>query len=106
MAQQYIHDDEEEAFAIFCMNNFDEPIHHESPENQQPNEPSTTKQVQYFYHRDILDEQTQKILFVMINSMQHMHLKHDITSCESENMDVFRLEKSFERFQNPKLNIH
>ena len=34
LAQQYIRDDEEEAYAIFCMNNFDEPIHHESPENQ------------------------------------------------------------------------
>lgn len=33
LAQQYIHDDEEESFAIFCMNNFDEPIHHESPDN-------------------------------------------------------------------------
>lgn len=55
LAQQYIHDDEEESFAIFCMNNFDEPIHHESPENQDM-DVSTTKQIQYFNHREIMLE--------------------------------------------------
>ena len=68
LAQQYIQDEEEEAFAIFCMNNFDEPIHHESPENQM-NDVTTTKQVQFFNHRDIMIEQSHKILFITISSM-------------------------------------
>lgn len=35
-----------------------------------------------------------------------MHLIHDIQRCSSEPMNVFRLEKTFDRYQNPKLHIH
>lgn len=35
-----------------------------------------------------------------------MHLIHDIQECMSEPMQIYRLEKSFERYQNPKLHIH
>lgn len=76
LAQQYIRDDEEEAFAIFCMNNFDEPLYHESPEDQLYDS-STTKLIYYFHHRDVMIDQSHKILFVMISAIQHMHLIYD-----------------------------
>ena len=42
----------------------------------------------------------------MISSQQHMHLIHDLQDCQSENMKIFKLEKSFDKFLNPKLFIH
>ena len=68
LAQQYIKDDEEVAFALFCMDNFDDPIHHESPDNVQIHNCSTTKCIQYFNHQNILINQHHKVLFIMISS--------------------------------------
>lgn len=35
-----------------------------------------------------------------------MHLVHDLQECASEQMKIYKLEKNFDRWQNPKLQIH
>lgn len=43
-------------------------------------------------------DQAHKILFVIMSQQQHMHLIHDLQECESEEIKIFKLEKTFDRF--------
>jgi len=68
------------------MDNFDDPLHHESPEMQSVHNCSTTRGIQYFFHMNTLIDGNHKVLFIMISQNQHMHLVHNLNECESEHM--------------------
>lgn len=92
-------------YVIFSVDNLDEPLHYESPDENTDQNISKTKQILFLNHQKTLCDNVDKIVFVMICQQVHMHLCYDFNIGECGEIVTYKLQKAFDRMLDPLIRI-